>query len=694
MAECFVKGKMSKHQEGISLATESRFRQIHLDFHTSEHIPLVGEAFDAREFASTLYRARVDSITCFARCHHGWLYFDSHEFPELIHPNLVNRDLLKEQIEACHSYGIRAPIYTTIQWDYYTAMRHPEWRVVGPEGELVGTKPYEAGFYQELCVNTPYREFLKAHVGEMLEMLPVDGFFFDIVRSQDCSCWYCRQGMLDADLDPTDQEQRLAYNKIVLDDFKLELSDLVRSCQPHATIFYNSGHIGPFVRESQAAYSHYELESLPSGGWGYMHFPLTARFARNLGIDCVSHTGKFHTSWGDFHSLKNKAALEFECFRMLALNCKCEIGDQLQPSGKIDEYVYDLVGSVYSLVERKEPWCRGARAINDIGVFTTEEFIGDRVPEATAGAVQMLQEAAHQFDILDSCSDVAGYELLILPDGIRLTKELAARLDQYVANGGKLIVTGLSGLNKQGTDFMLDGLGVTLKPSPVLAEDGFPAGGRPVGTRLQYVDYILPGETIGKGLPPTEHAMYIKAVEVEAKPGAEVLADVVGAYFDRTWEHFCSHRQTPSSGQVTQPGIVRCGNVIYFAHPIFTLYNKNAPRWCKQLMLNAIELLLGEPVLCHSGPSTVLATLNAQKEEHRIVVHLLHYVPERRSQEMDIIEDVIPLYDLKVSVRPDRPVKAVTCVPEMRALPFWREGDRLCFVVPKLEGHQMVEIAF
>ena len=72
-----------------------------------------------------------------------------------------------------------------------------------------------------------------------------------------------------------------------------------------------------------------------------MHFRLTARYARNLGIDCVSHTGKFHTSWGDFHSFKNKAALEFECFRMLALNCKCEIGDQLHPSGKIDEHNVD-----------------------------------------------------------------------------------------------------------------------------------------------------------------------------------------------------------------------------------------------------------------------------------------------------------------------------------------------------------------
>jgi hypothetical protein len=34
----------------------------------------------------------------------------------------------------------------------------------------------------------------------------------------------------------------------------------------------------------------------PSGGWGYMHFPLTVRYARGLGIDCMGMTGKFHTS--------------------------------------------------------------------------------------------------------------------------------------------------------------------------------------------------------------------------------------------------------------------------------------------------------------------------------------------------------------------------------------------------------------
>ncbi len=53
------------------------FRQIHLDFHTSEMIPDIGAEFDPDEFGDTLVRAHVNSITCFARCHHGWNYYRS-----------------------------------------------------------------------------------------------------------------------------------------------------------------------------------------------------------------------------------------------------------------------------------------------------------------------------------------------------------------------------------------------------------------------------------------------------------------------------------------------------------------------------------------------------------------------------------------------------------------------------------------
>ena len=37
-----------------------RFRQIHLDFHTSEFIDGIGSQFDPEEFSATLEKARVE----------------------------------------------------------------------------------------------------------------------------------------------------------------------------------------------------------------------------------------------------------------------------------------------------------------------------------------------------------------------------------------------------------------------------------------------------------------------------------------------------------------------------------------------------------------------------------------------------------------------------------------------------------
>lgn len=679
-----------------------RFRQIHLDFHTSEKIENVASQFDPEEFAMTLERARVDSITCFARCHHGMLYYDSQEFPERIHPHLQNKNLLKEQIEACHKRGIRVPIYITVQWDYYTAQRHPEWHVV--DAENVGVDPvngnqkiYEPGFYTYLCVNSPYRDFLKRQTKEVLESLPTDGIFFDIVKPVDCSCKHCRKDMERRGMEPSNKQHRLEFAQEMINSFKLEMTQFVRKFNQECSVFYNRGHVGTMHRDAVDAYTHFELESLPSGHWGYLHFPISMAYARNLGLDCLAHTGKFHTSWGDFHSFKNKAALQFECFRMLALGSKCLIGDQLEPSGKLSKPVYDLIGSVYSEVEKKEPWCKNTLPLVDIGVFTPEEFADiDKKRElapSIKGIVRMLQESGHQFNIIDSKSDLTPYKVVILPDDIPVSQELNLKIKEYLNNGGSLIASFESGMDQKKSKFVLDNLGIRQRENPTTNGDHKLVRGKNF-PRNNYTDYILPEGQIGKGLSETEHAMYMKGVEVEVEEGAEVLAYTIKSYFDRTYKHFCSHLQTPSSGQVDYPGVVKNQSTIYFSHPIFTIYDMRAPLWCKQLFLNALDILLPNPMLRHYGPSTLLTTLNEQSKEKRWILHLLHYIPERRSQTIDIIEDVIPLYNIKISINATEDVKNVMCVPENQSLEYEIKDDRVEFTLPKLEGHQMVSIEF
>ncbi len=668
---------------------ELRFRQVHLDFHTSEHIPGIGADFDPDRFAERLTRARVNSVTCFARGHHGWMYYPTRRFPERIHPHLERANLLGEQIAACHARDIRVPIYITVQWDHDSAERNPEWLALDEHGAPCGDHPYNAfapGFYRFLCVNTAYAEFLKENVSDVCEVLgpeAVDGFFFDIVKPVPCACRACREEMLAEGLDPTDAAVREQFGRRMIGRFMREMSDHVRARVPEATIFYNSSHITPLHRRWLDAFTHLELESLPSGGWGYTHFPLTQRYARGLGVETMGMTGKFHTSWGDFQSFKNPAALQFECFQMLSLGAGCSIGDQLHPRGELCEATYELIGEVYREVEAAEPWSRDAEPVSDVGVLYPAQaqtrYAGGSLtlPDALIGAVRMLQETHRQFDIIDAEADLEGYRAVILPDAVRVDEALRATLEAYLDAGGRLVASHRSGLDPDGGQFALRALGV-----------------KRVGEAPYSPDFLAPTDPdLAHGLRDAPHVMYLRAMQVTPAMDARVLANTHVPYFNRTWRHFCSHKHTPSSGDVGYPAVVQRGRCIYFAHPIFAQYAANAPRWVKTLLENALDRLIPDPAVRTDGPSSMLATLNVQPAHRRRVLHLLHYIPERRGQAFDVIEDVLPLHDVAISLRADGEVSSVRTVPDGGKLPFEVADGRIGFTLPLLTGRQMIEIA-
>ncbi len=672
--------------------TELPFRQIHLDYHTSELIPDLAAKFDPEEFADTLVHGHVNQVCCFARCHHGWLYYDSKSHPERIHPNLRRRNLLAEQVAACHRRGIRVPIYTTVMWDYQTYLAHPEWRCrdidgngMRPTGWLEADAP--TGFYGYLCPSQPaYREFLKRHTEDIYACIPqVDGFFYDIVWSVPCVCDQCRASMLRQGMDPASAADRERHGLQVTDNFVRDFSEFVRHIDPHASLYFNGGSIGQDHHDTVPAFTQLEFDALP-GQCGYLGLRKRGRFERNLGVDCVLMTGRFHQGWGDMHSYRNRAALEYECFQALSLNIKCLVGDQLHPCGRLDRAAYDTIGAVYAQVEAKEPWCRDATAVTDIGILAADE-------RAAQGAVSMLVESAHQFDVLDFASDLTRYAVVILPDRVPTDAALAARLDAYVAGGGRLIASFESGLDTASGRFVPECLPATFTGDGPRYTDGQPARGRYL-PRNAYADYILPTAELGAELPRQEHVMYARGVEVVAKPGAAVLAYTVQPYFARTATEFSSHLQAPSSGRQGYPAAVQAGNVIYFGHPIFDTYFELAPRWCKVLVLDALRRLLPEPRLTHNGPTTLEATVNAQAAAKRWVVHLLHYIPPARTSRVPAIEDVIPLHDVAVSVRTPQPVCSVRLVPDGATLPFTTRAGRVEFTVPRLNGHQMVELGF
>lgn len=670
-----------------------RFRQVHLDFHTSGAIENIGEKFDKEQFQQALKIGCVDSITCFSKCHHGYSYHPTKIGKQ--HPHL-KFDLLRAQYDAAKEIDVNVPIYLSAGVDNVASYEHPEWREVGRDGRYIGWAKdiTEAGFHA-MCFNSPYLDYLCAQIKEVTELFPeCDGIFFDIIAQEQCCCKWCIALMKAEGLDAAIEADRQKCADIAIERYYNETTAACKNGRNDMPVFHNSGHIKRGDRELLKYFSHLELESLPTGGWGYDHFPVSAKYCMNLPFDFMGMTGKFHTAWGEFGGYKHPNALKYECAAMLAYGSKCSVGDQLHPTGEMDITTYEIIGSAYKQVQAKEQWCHDVENVADIGLLSSEaanrENRGARNHNSSdAGAARILLEGHFLFDVIDSEMDFSKYKILILPDNISIDNNLKTKLDKYISKGGKLFLTGTSGLGLDGEGFIFD----------IQADYCGPSKYQP--------DYILPNKELRPSFVDSPLVMYLPSQRIRATKGRP-LGQVYDPYFNRTFEHFCSHQHAPAK---SEPSGFDCGvysgNILYLAHPVFSQYHGLGAVAYKEYIINALNLLLTEPTVEVNLPSTSRITLMKQKEQSRYVLHLLYANTISRGGPLElsggtlagktcieIIDELLPLYDINVSLSLREKIKSVQCVPDGEELELTQEGDNLQFVLPKLQCHQMIKVGF
>jgi hypothetical protein len=654
-------------------------RTIHLDFHTGPDIPDVGKDFDAEEFARTMAEARIDSVTVFASCHHGHLYYDT-DRPER-HPGLPKSlDLLGEQIEALHRHGIRAPVYMSVQVNEYAANVNPGWIAVDPDGRQVKRGgPLGAGWHV-LDMSSPYQDFLAEQIDEVLRKYgPLDGLFLDMCWDQVSVSRWAIDGIHRMGLDPREDGDRHRYARAVahgyMARFKQMVDDAHREHGP-VGIWFNS-RPKTNLHEERKFLRHIEVEALPTGGWGYAYFPYTARFVRPLNLPTLSHTARFHKSWADFGGLKPEAALLYECSLILSQGMTNGIGDQLHPRGVLEKPAYDLIGRVYHHIEACEPWVHGGRLLSQIAVIIDPD-LGDRPGPAGLGIIRSLQQLRHQFDLLPSTADLTAYPLVIVPEMVAVDTALADKLRAYLQAGGALIVSGSAALDGNG--------------APILSELGIATHGDSPFT----VSYLRVGEqmskrpmgSMGQRIPDMDHVMYEQGFRMSAAEGSEVLCRVVEPYFERNYRHFSSHFQTPPDKLSPYAAIIQCGRAITFAVPIFTAYGRHGNLSYRDILDNCIERLLPQPLIRDDGPSHLETTV--VRKGGNVIVHLISFSVVRRTQDLDIVEDAIPLVDMPLAVRVDQEPVRVLLEPAGRELEFTFQDGYVHTAVSVLEGHAMV----
>lgn len=634
---------------------------IHLDFHTGPDIPEVGQLFDKAEFTKTLKDAKIDRITLFAKCHHGYTYYPS-KFAQM-HPNL-KFNLLKEQLEAAHAAGAKAPIYITVGWSKKDADEHPDWLHI----DFDTKKPVCMGMpisddldapigdnsWVTLCPNGPYLEHLKDLTHEVCqEFAPVDGLFYDIVFFKDaCVCESCKKGMIERGLNPENRADAQRYYIERRVEVIRELTEIVHSYNPNASVFYNSGGAEINRPDFHPYSTHYEIEDLPTASGGYDALPIRAKFFEKTGREFVGMTGKFHHNWGEFGGFKSKEAIKYEAADMMSVGASMSFGDHLHPSGKIDQSTYAEIGYAYNYIDSIKEYGENTKPYADLALWLGAN------DDANYGASKLLHVMHLEYDVVTKGDELSAFKCVILPNGLRFTESDKKALVDFANNGGKIIAS---------YDSIFEELGIEkIEPSPYDQD---------------YIECAI-DENV------TPFLAFSSAYKV--KPTGEVLASVYEPYFSRTFRHFCGHKNTPFKTEKAEyPALIKKGNLIYFAHPVFEAYNNSGNFLLEKFVIKGFDLVYDRSIVVENLPSCGKVRLRKSNEGNFFALHTLYSPPIKRGN-VFLLADFPTLHNVRFTVKVDKKIKKIFTAPDGKKIKFKQKNDVVTFTLPPFSLHSLV----
>lgn len=655
-------------------------RQIHLDFHTSEHIPAIGADFDKKQFQEALKLGRVNLINLFAKCHHSWSYYPTKI--GMVHPHLVCKDLLGEQIEACHEIGVKAPVYYTMGWSANDAEMHPEWCVRRRDGSIeVSGDPWPEPFtpdapkptfhWKELCPTGEYHRLMMAQTEEILDNYEVDGLWYDIYHAQKpCWCPNCLKEMLKRNVNIDDVDQVLKYRAESLNKHMKDLRKLILSRRPDASIYFNG--LTALERKENLLYRPYanntknDLEDLPTTWGGYDKFPVRSKVFLRENKPITAMSGKFHTAWGEFGGFKDPEAIRYEAASMIAYGARCNFGDQLHPAGRMDMTTYANIGHAYRYVEKIEEYGVDAVPCADLGLLISNDA------DADEGLAKILLEEQLDFDVILPGDDLSRFDTVVVPSLPGILDDKKDAFEGYLSQGGKALILG-RGILKA------DCQSVTISR-------GASYGGEALYDR----DYTLAREALRESaqktltaktrltdLPQTPFLNFTGGLRFTLGEGAESLADLYEPWFSRTWGKYCGHQYTANKTETSaHPAVWQKGGLIATAHDLDRMYHANGAKVHRTLTRTLLNRLHTAPMAEAALPSAGRISLLSQPDKGRYVLHLLYAMPVQRGN-CSVIEDLPELRDVEVVLRlPEKPRK-LTLVPDGGELPFREEtSDR------------------
>ena len=204
-------------------------------------------------------------------------------------------------------------------------------------------------------------------------------------------------------------------------------------------------------------FTHLEIESLPTAGWGYEHFPVSARYVDPLGIPFLGMTGKFHTTGARSaatRSRRRSSTNAAPCWRRApaarsATTCTRPAASTSRP--------WAIIAPAYKWVAEREAWAEGSTNRAEIAVLSRRGRDAGRRSSAfrattsvpTRARCGCCSKASSPSTCSTSRASFRRYRLLILPDAIPVGAAAQGQ-DRGLSSprGGRVLLTGRSGIER------------------------------------------------------------------------------------------------------------------------------------------------------------------------------------------------------------------------------------------------------
>ena len=669
-----------------------------LDFHIGEAVPDI--TFDVPRYMREMAEAGVQTLTFMTKDAFGTSYYNT----RIGRKNAkLDIDLLAEAVREAKKYGIRLIAYYNVGLNSYVANANPDYRQRDPNGEPIRNA---FGFYDLLCLNSPYRDYVAAQLAEIAENYDVDGFFFDItyVWPSACHCEYCQKQFAETYGRPIPQSPAPGtadlrdwqnFQRSIRAGFLRFIVRRMKAIRPDCEIGWN--HAGDL------AFAHIEPDELADYLTSEFHPPiylygsLLAKWKRTKGKPFELMMPSEMGSWGEWtlapaETLKTAAAIA------CANGGSISFGHVPLPSGAlkggVPKPIVEAIREANTFIREREQWFLHAESVPDAAVLHSIQnrrmieasSLANHVEASLSGVNRMLIEGNIHFDVLSDRDLPAfigrGYKLLVLPDQAYLPQEAEDAVRAFVREGGLLVASHRTSLysedGRRRKNFGLaDVFGVdfddTFRYSVMYLSDL---------DRSHFAD-VPDMSVLVKG---TESS----AIRVNPSgPGVKMLAAWMEPALETRTHRHVYHQHAHPAHQTGDPAITYhaygLGGCIYISAPLEASFWKTGSPWLRRIYIDCIKFLRPDPLIEAEAPIGV--EVNLMRQEKRWIVHLVQVREERAAGSKTFIEEIWPIRNIKIKIR--KKPSRVYLAPERTELPFIVKEDRIEFVIPEVGLHAM-----